>query len=339
MSSSLGRRLERAVDDARLRGWVSRCAYQVSPVRRKDACAVDPGQDVCVRTIVLASLVWISIATPASARVRKPLLVAESTSLRVASWNVKRLGHGTKNLKIVADIINDFDVVAVQEVMTRAAVEALDMNLPDHKVLLTDVATPQRGSYREYFAYFYRPSRLTPVMNTFVPDPKDAFLRDPYLGCFVAVGSPMRLCLMTVHIVFGKRVAVRKTEILALDDALRWAQKADEAAAWIVLGDFNRPVDDGDSDTDPEVEWRELLDRRRLREPVVLAGRELPTTLGKSGYANSYDHIFVSIGLYGRVADAGRVDIVSEACGGSFARCRGNVSDHAPVFVEIQPWP
>ena len=38
------------------------------------------------------------------------------------------------------------------------------------------------------------------------------------------------------------------TGLVNANDALRWAQEGDESSAWIVLGDFNRPIDDGDAD-------------------------------------------------------------------------------------------
>jgi endonuclease/exonuclease/phosphatase family metal-dependent hydrolase len=256
--------------------------------------------------------------------------------LRVASWNIKRLGHGTKDLRVVADVLDDFDLVAVQEVMTREVVQELSAELPEHEALLTDVPTPVDGKYREYFAFFYRPDRLEPALNTYVPDPQEYFARDPYLACFDVADVGRRVCLMTVHITYGDRVAARKAEILALDDALRWAQDGDATSDWIVLGDCNRPLDDGDADEDPEEEWAELLDRRQLRVPVTPAGDEVPTTLGESDYVNSYDHIFVSAEIASGIVEAGRLDLAAIACAGSFTRCRDTVSDHAPIYVDVQ---
>jgi endonuclease/exonuclease/phosphatase family metal-dependent hydrolase len=276
---------------------------------------------------------------PAAVQPAASELAARPGPLRIASWNIQRLGHGDKDLALVAKVLAEFDLVAVQEVMTRDVVDQLAGAMKDHRVLLTDTPTPRQGSHREFFAFFYRPGRLEPVLNTFVADPEDRFLRDPYLACFTVATTAERLCLLTVHIVWGDTVGQRKAEILALDDALRWAQEGDETSSWVVLGDFNRVVDDRDRDSDPEEEWTELLDRRQLREPVVLAGKERPTTLGRDGYANAYDHIFVSLDLAGRVTHEGRYDIVASCCDGDFGRCRKTLSDHAPVFIEVAPPP
>lgn len=289
----------------------------------------------CSGPLVRETTVPHAPAPPADTRRSAPIVTEQPPTLRIASWNVKRLGHGHKDLDAVANVLNEFDLVAVQEVMTREVVEALLEPMPTHRALLTDTPTPSVGKHREFFAFFYDAQVLDPVLNAFVPDPEDLFLRDPYLACFQVIDTSDRLCLLTVHIVWGESVGARKAEVLALDDALRWAQEGDDTSSWVLLGDFNRPVDGGDADDEAEEEWVELLDRRGLRVPVVLAGPEVPTTLGHDGYANSYDHVFVSDNLADNLIEAGRFDIVQEVCAGNFETCRTTVSDHAPVYVVL----
>ncbi len=267
-------------------------------------------------------------------------------TLRVASWNLHRFGHGQHDLVAVRDVLDDYDLIAIQEMMSKEAALELVAAMPDYGVLLTDSPRPIEGRYREYYAFVYRLDRLDPVFNSYVPDPEDQFVREPFLGCFALLASTEspaeaaapELCLMTVHIVFGDRVAQRKLEIEALDDALRWAQSARDPgqANWILLGDYNRVVDDGDADLDPETEWHQLLDRQGLRHTLSLVGPEVPTTLGQRDYANAYDHIFVSDPLRPRIIGGGRRELVAEFCEGDYARCRATVSDHAPVWVELR---
>ncbi len=260
---------------------------------------------------------------------------ASTTRVQVGSWNIRRLGHAKTDLPTVARVLSEFDIVAVQEVMTREVVDTLRAQLPEHDILLTDTPRPTSGSHREYYGFVYRTAAFDPVMNTFYPDPDDAFVRDPFIACFDG-GSPVgTLCLLTVHVVWGERVAERKAEILAIDDALRWGRDAGIDAEWVVLGDFNRPFDDGDRDDDPEEEWAELIAPGEGNGGMVFVGPEMPTTLGAKGYANAYDHCFVSEALRKQVRAARRFDMVAEVCDGSIQRCRTSVSDHAPYVVEL----
>jgi endonuclease/exonuclease/phosphatase family metal-dependent hydrolase len=260
-------------------------------------------------------------------------------SLTIATWNVQRLGHGNhRDRDRLIAVLEEFDLIAIQEVMTREAIAELVERMPGWQALLTDTPLPRAGSsHREYYAFLYRDRLLEPVLNTTVPDPRDAFVRDPFVGCFVLRGGEHDLCLMTVHVIYGSAVQPRKAEILALDDALAWAREArPEESDWIVLGDFNRVVDDGDGDRDPEEEWRELLGPHGLTRPLVLAGEERASTLGKQDWSHAYDHIFLSEGLESSLLDSGRVDIVERQCGGDFERCRRTLSDHAPLFVVLR---
>src|SRR5688572_9840269 len=43
--------------------------------------------------------------------------------VRLASWNLKRLGHGKKRLDLAARVIREHDVVALQEVMNPEGVD------------------------------------------------------------------------------------------------------------------------------------------------------------------------------------------------------------------------
>ena len=265
-----------------------------------------------------------------------PPPAAAVTPLRVASWNIERLGHGArKDLELTARVLGEFDLIAVQEVMTPEVIDTLLAHMPGYEALLTDTPRPQASSYSEYYAYFYRRARLDPTFSSFVPDPHDRFAREPYAACFALLPASTHLCLLSIHVVYGRTVGPRKAEILALDDALRWAQEEDETSHWIVLGDFNRVIDDGDGDDEPEEEWRELLDRRQLRAPLRIVGPEQATTLSTTDYANAYDHIFVSESLADSVGTHGRYELVREHCAGDFERCERELSDHAPVFIEL----
>lgn len=254
--------------------------------------------------------------------------------LNIATWNIQHLGQKARSLETVAGVMDDYDLIAVQEVMTPEGAEALLEHLPGFGVLFTDQARPLEGRYREYYAFYYRRSRLTPVFNSYVPDPSDLFRRDPFVGCFDLRDDKQDICLVNIHIVWGDEgVGPRKAEIRALGDALRWAQGARDDAYWVVLGDYNRPF--ARASGSPFDEWGPLLDQATLDPPLVFAGEEVDTTIGKKGYANSYDHVFLSQDMAAKLEASGRFDTVARVCEGSFERCSKHVSDHAPFWVRV----
>ncbi len=106
--------------------------------------------------------------------------------------------------------------------------------------------------------------------------------------------------------------------------ARRWR---DEAV--VLLGDFNagRPGLDTPASSDPGAFWLGLLatagyeDAWRIANPAAREG----TWRSHTGASFRLDHVYVSAGLRGRVAEARHLD---------GARATG-VSDHAPVVVDL----
>src|SRR5690606_5997056 len=101
---------------------------------------------------------------------------ADEPALRLATWNLKRLGHGGKRLDRIAPIIEGFDVVALQEVMSPDAVAELLALLPGWKAEMSPHAVG-RGRYEEWYAILYRPERVAVERSFFMDDTHDAFER------------------------------------------------------------------------------------------------------------------------------------------------------------------
>lgn len=241
--------------------------------------------------------------------------------VRVATWNIKRLGHGDKRLDLVAHAFGAFDVVAVQELMNTEVVDALLAHLPGWRATATSRPLG-RSRYAEHYAVFYRAATVELTSERIVDDPTDAFARDPYVACFAA--SATDFCVVTIHVVYGKTVAPRDAEIAALGDTVAAARAATAEKDWIVVGDFNR------SGTRPG--WTTLLDAGWR---FTLGDGTVPTTIGKTGYRNPYDHILVDPSHTATAGEARAVDIVAELCAGDFALCAATVSDHTAVTLTL----
>lgn len=81
-------------------------------------------------------------------------------TLLLASWNIKELGHLTNRLPesyfYIAEIINRFDIVAIQEI--KSSLKGLDIIMrllgDNWKYIITDITEGNDGN-RERFAYIY----------------------------------------------------------------------------------------------------------------------------------------------------------------------------------------
>lgn len=243
--------------------------------------------------------------------------------LRVATWNVKRLGQGEKRLDLVAGVIEArFDVVALQEVMTARGVEELLAELPGWAAAISERAVGRNG-YEELYAVLYREDVARVRRAFLLDDAADEIAREPFVVCLDV--ARFDFCLITFHAIYGDRVGVRDAEIEVV--ALRAMDLRNEGAEkdWIVLGDFNRPDSAPGFHQFHDARWRCAI------EPAAT-----PTTIGLAKYTNAYDHVLVDP-THTRewTGRAERVDVVAGPCTDDFAWCRDEVADHAPVVAEF----
>ena len=246
--------------------------------------------------------------------------VDAARGLRIGTWNVKRLGQGDKRLDLVARVIDSqFDVIALEEVMTPSALQPLMALLPGWSAQLSERAVGRSGYY-EYYAVLYRTGRATVTSSRVVDDAADEWYRAPMVTCLRAGAAD--LCLVVTHIVYGTTVGPRDAEIQALGRLVSGLRAAGAEKDYVVLGDYNRQGSAPGFATLQAAGWA-FNDDGALR-----------TTLGTSSYANPYDHAMIDPG-YTRewTGTTGRHDIVASVCGGSYAFCAQSVSDHAPIGV------
>ena len=144
---------------------------------------------------------------------RPPAGPPTARPIRLASWNLKRLGHGQKRIDLVAGIMRDQDVVALEEVMTPRGVDELVALMPGWAAIVSP-APVGRAGYAEHYAVLYRKDTLRRLDSFTVDDPRDEFAREPFVACLAA--GEFDFCLVIIHVVFGSRVGPRDAEIAAL---------------------------------------------------------------------------------------------------------------------------
>lgn len=246
--------------------------------------------------------------------------VAPSQGLRIGTWNLKRLGQGEKRLDLVAQVIEQqFDVLAVVEVMNPAALQPLLALLPGWSAQVSERAVGRSG-YFEYYAVLYRTAQSAVTSSGVVADPADEWYREPMVTCLRT--RAVDYCLVVTHVVYGNTVGPRDAEIQSLGRLVHGLREGGAEKDYIVLGDYNRAGSAPGFSTLRANGWQ-FNDDGAVR-----------TSLGATSYANPYDHAMIDAG-YSRewTGASGRHDIVASVCGGSFSLCAASVSDHAPIGV------
>ncbi len=273
----------------------------------------------------------------------------------LGTWNIRSLGgyhdqwsenpgspkRNLRGLALIAEVIQRFDVVAIQEVKREtSALRLLTERFlgPHWSVMMSDVTAGAKGN-TERSAYLYDTRRVSPsglageivLPPTPDGDPQEQFDRTPYLVGFNAGGE--RFALLTAHIRYGDDLSDRVPELRNLAtytadeirDRSRFANA--EEANLIVLGDFN-------TDRDEDNDLFEVFLEKGLWVPEEL--RNLKTTYGQE--AKHYDQIgwfrddmtLLPTGRAGVVDFAGAVFQELTPFQMTF-----RVSDHFPLWCEF----
>lgn len=183
-------------------------------------------------------------------------------TLLLATWNIREFDSPTygdredEPLYYIAEIIDHFDLVAVQEVRDnlKALERLMDLLGSWWKYLITDVTEGRPGN-RERMAFLYDSRKVhfgglagevvipsTKKSGNNVLEPAKQLARTPFLVGFGIDWFRCTIC--TTHILYGKNIRAdpeRLEEIRVLATFL--AARAREEHAWaknmILLGDFN----------------------------------------------------------------------------------------------------
>lgn len=218
-------------------------------------------------------------------------------NFNLATWNIREFGRRRRlkaSLRYIAEIIGQFDLVAVTEVRDNLSDlnEVLELLGPYWKAIFSDYTTDAGGN-RERAAYIYdeRAVQFTGLAAEADPPRKKdkssgeyvsklSWWRPPYVASFRA--GNFDFILLTAHIRWGKRKADRIKPLLLLAEWVekRMKQKHGFDKDIIVLGDFNIPKIDDD--------LFQAVTSRGLRIPKALRGVSHGSNLEKN---KRYDQI------------------------------------------------
>ena len=216
-------------------------------------------------------------------------------NLLIASWNIKEFGKLSKRLPasyfFIAEILNRFDLIAVQEIKHSLSDLFIIMRLlgSDWDYLINDM-TEGRAGNSERFAYIYNTKRVSfsglageivlweELINS---GGIKQLKRTPYITGFKAGWKSF--AIISVHLQPSnddEDKAFRKQEIQALVNAIK--AKIEKRSLWtnnlLLVGDFNIYADNDD--------MMKILASEGFKEIPGLA--ELPTNVSQT---EAYDKI------------------------------------------------
>ena len=249
-----------------------------------------------------------------------------SADVSIGTWNLEHLSiRPTKDFQGIAKVARKVDFLAVQELMSVDALQALANELTTQtgkhwSAMASDAVG--RSSYKEMYGFVWRDDVVAYEDGAVsYLDRTDTFEREPYSARFRSIKDGTTFVVATVHILYGKNQADRASEIVALSSYWAWLKDTYPGNNQIMLmGDFNTPP------TSPA--WDKL---DVSAKPLVLDGKStLSTTDGT--FANLYDNIFVDKQSSIRVKNVQIFDY-PKYLGMTHAQGRSSISDHAPVFL------
>lgn len=275
-----------------------------------------------------------------------PVVEAASVTIRLGSWNTKKLGHGTsKDFQGMAQIIEgNFDIVAIVEVMQNEG------SHPGYDTLLSTLGTGWSGmvtddprpntaaGHAEFYAIMYRTNAIRPCTdwasliyhhdndgseNGTGPD---HFSREPAFGCFQSpatgstVGVDFILAAYHARWAGGKSKRIAEVSHIGQVFASMAAARTGEHDLFIA-GDFNLVPEDL---------------RHVVSVPVDTQGTG--STLNSSGglTTNLYDHILVHdhVATQERLGPPQVIDVIGAAS--SPREFYRTLSDHLPVLMQLR---
>jgi len=172
----------------------------------------------------------------------------QPNSLIIGSWNIRAFDDGIPRMDesyhYIAEIIDNFDICAIQEVKTNLAPlrRLLYFLGPNWDFFVSDVST-HKGGNNERMAFVYNTKRVffRNLIGEIVLSKEDLIAgeqvaRSPFIASFQAGWFKFSLC--SAHIVFGEDLGLRAAEIKIIADTLVKRAKSEDQVH-IFLGDMN----------------------------------------------------------------------------------------------------
>lgn len=234
-------------------------------------------------------------------QLKKEIPSKTNDSLLLATWNIRdfdsnKFGYGLRkneSFHYIAEILNAFDLIAVQEINRDFKPFSRLMRLlgPNYDYIITDTTEGKSGNLeRIAFVFDRRKVQFRKIAGEIVlpgsgnDTRPEQFARTPSVAAFQAGWFKFNLC--SVHIYYGatsgEKLAKRVREIDALAKFFVKRQKS-EPGDYFLLGDFNI-VNDKDPTMQP-------LKKHGFKVPEQIKGEEIKRKGSNLTQEKYYDQI------------------------------------------------
>lgn len=246
----------------------------------------------------------------------------------ISSFNTLRLGKAQKDYKLIGEVVENFDLVGLLEVMDEEGVLKLlkqlnKKNSSNWEYLISPYPVG-KTSYKEYFAFIWKNKdiRVSKIIG-YYDDKENIFSRQPFGVEFQIKDDKFTLVL--VHSIFGKKESERRREAFKMIEVYNYFKNKSSNNKVIIAGDFNLSAND---------EAFEGLLQHKDGIIYTLNPMKMKTTLGKNSLANSYDNMFLAPKFLDNFK--GKSGIINFATKKDLREIKNKISDHLPIFIVLE---
>lgn len=251
---------------------------------------------------------------------------SEESAISVVSWNIQHLGRTKtdEDIRIMAQILRDFDIVAIQEVVAKDPAGAQAVARLANALSRTgfqwdyQISDPTRSPsphIRERYAFLWKPSRVNQLRRaTLDQHLEDVIDREPFLGTFRKKGKEELFYIINYHSrPYNHRPEEEIIHFFDYPDRL-------DTDRIIIAGDFNLD--------EKHMVWEPFY-RMGLKNALTDSPTTLKRKCNEGNYLNhAIDNFYFHPGI--DIHRAGRLDFVGSCDQLEKAR---RISDHLPVFM------
>ncbi|ARV16874.1 hypothetical protein BTO07_09450 [Polaribacter sp. SA4-12] len=256
-------------------------------------------------------------------------LVSKTSNLKILTWNIQDLGRTKNNeeIRFIAKIINNFDVIAIQEVVAKdpKGAQAIAKIVSELNRLGSkwdySISNPTKSSSSyssERYAYIWKTSKLSLKNKPFLDASLEKVIeREPYIAKFEIKKTKTSFYFINIH----ARVYNRNPE-MEIVHFKKYPKKLKTENIFI-LGDFNL--------NEKHNVWNPLY-KKGFKPAIKNTATTLKRTCKNGTYTNyAIDNIYYNSNII-KKENSGIVDFIEECKNLTNARM---ISDHLPVYLEI----